>query len=180
MPTRPTARGATATRCSAWRKCPCRAPPRLPLRRTGRPTFSIDTDLDWADASGATSYDVYFGDVNPPPLAGNTATSAWALPTLAYQTTYYWKVVARNVAGSTPGPVWSFTSAAAPYLRGDLNCDGSVNFRDINPFVLRLSNPTEYFNTYPTCPDANGDIDGDGSVNFRDINPFVALLSGGG
>jgi hypothetical protein len=66
-----------------------------------------------------------------------------------------------------------------PALPGDLNCDGVVDFGDINPFVLRLSNPTEYHNQYPDCPDANGDINGDGSVNFGDINPFVALLSGG-
>jgi hypothetical protein len=154
--------------------------PATPAPPDGATGVSIDTDLDWANASGATSYDVYFGDANPPPLAGNTVTSAWILPTLAYETTYYWKVVAKNAAGSTPGPVWSFTSTAAPYLVGDLNCDGSIGFSDINPFVLRLSSPTEYFNTYPTCPDANGDINSDGTVSFADINPFVALLSGGG
>ncbi len=60
---------------------------------------------------------------------------------------------------------------------GDLNCNGSVGFDDINPFVLRLSNPQAYFATYPYCPDANGDINGNGAVGFDDINPFVALLS---
>jgi hypothetical protein len=63
-------------------------------------------------------------------------------------------------------------------LVGDLNCDGRVDFGDINPFVLRLSNPTGYQAAYPGCPDANGDINTDGQVNFGDINPFVALLSG--
>jgi hypothetical protein len=61
---------------------------------------------------------------------------------------------------------------------GDLNCDGAVNFGDINPFVLRLSNPAGYQAAYPCCPNENGDINGDGGVNFGDINPFVALLSG--
>ena len=69
------------------------------------------------------------------------------------------------------------------YLRlvapGDLNCDGSVNFGDINPFVLRLANPAGYAAAYPDCPDANGDVNSNGSVGFDDINPFVALLSGG-
>lgn len=64
-------------------------------------------------------------------------------------------------------------------LMGDLNCDGTVDFADINPFVLRLSNPTAYLAEYPICPDANGDISGDGTVDFGDINPFVALLVGG-
>jgi hypothetical protein len=63
-------------------------------------------------------------------------------------------------------------------LRGDLNCDGSVNFGDINPFVLLLSNPAAWQAAYPACPSMTGDINGDGSVGFGDINPFVALLSG--
>ncbi len=62
-------------------------------------------------------------------------------------------------------------------LPGDLNCDGSVDFGDINPFVLRLSDPAAYQVAYPNCPDANGDINGDGSVDFGDINPFVTLLA---
>ena len=60
---------------------------------------------------------------------------------------------------------------------GDVNCDGSVNFGDINPFVLALSNPSMYQQTYPGCPLRNRDINGDGSFGFGDINPFVALLS---
>ena len=65
--------------------------------------------------------------------------------------------------------------------RGDLNCDGAVNFRDINPFVLFLSNFPAWQATYPGCLPENGDINSDGTFpSFRDINPFVALLSGGG
>lgn len=64
-------------------------------------------------------------------------------------------------------------------LRGDVNCDGAVDFRDINPFVLLLTNPDAWHATYPGCPMINGDINGDGVVDFRDINPFVLLLSGG-
>jgi photosystem II stability/assembly factor-like uncharacterized protein len=61
---------------------------------------------------------------------------------------------------------------------GDLNCDGSVNFGDINPFVLFLSNFALWQATYD-CPPENGDINGDGSYpSFGDINPFVALLTG--
>ncbi|MEW6249726.1 MAG: hypothetical protein AB1716_03705 [Planctomycetota bacterium] len=63
-------------------------------------------------------------------------------------------------------------------MRGDLNCDGAVNFSDINPFVLRLSDPQGYQTAYPYCPPANGDCNADGRVDFDDINPFVALLSG--
>jgi hypothetical protein len=67
-------------------------------------------------------------------------------------------------------------------LRGDLNCDGAVDFGDINPFVLYLSNNAAWQAAYPDCSALNGDIDGDGTYgqwSFGDINPFVALLTGG-
>jgi len=61
---------------------------------------------------------------------------------------------------------------------GDLNCDGTVDFGDINPFVLAETDLAAWQAAYPGCPVANGDINGDGSVDFGDINPFVALLTG--
>jgi hypothetical protein len=61
---------------------------------------------------------------------------------------------------------------------GDLNCDGAVDFDDINPFVLALSDPAGYAQQYPNCDILTGDCDADGDVDFDDINPFVALLSG--
>jgi hypothetical protein len=64
--------------------------------------------------------------------------------------------------------------------RGDINCDDTLSFADINPFVLALTNPTAYPNYYPHCPLANADINGDGNVNFGDINPFVTILVSGG
>jgi hypothetical protein len=64
-------------------------------------------------------------------------------------------------------------------LLGDMNCDGLVNFDDINPFVLALSDPTGYQQQYPTCNILNGDCNSDGAVDFDDINPFVALLGAG-
>jgi len=65
-----------------------------------------------------------------------------------------------------------------PSLVGDLNCDGAVNFDDINPFVLALSDPAGYAAAFPNCNILNGDCDGDGDVDFDDVNAFVALLSG--
>jgi hypothetical protein len=66
-----------------------------------------------------------------------------------------------------------------PYRRGDLDCNGAVDFRDINPFVLALSNPGAYAQTYPDCDILIGDMNCDASVDFGDINPFVACLSNG-
>jgi T5SS/PEP-CTERM-associated repeat protein len=70
--------------------------------------------------------------------------------------------------------------SGSPIHPGDLNCDGEIDFGDINPFVLYLSNFTAWQTTYTGCPPENGDINGDGFYpSFGDINPFVALLTGG-
>ena len=42
-------------------------------------------------------------------------------------------------------------------LPGDLNCDGHVDFDDINPFVLALSDPAGYEAAYPGCHLLNAD-----------------------
>jgi hypothetical protein len=60
---------------------------------------------------------------------------------------------------------------------GDMNCDGVVDFRDINPFVLALTNWGAYLQQYPDCDIYLADINGDGYVSLTDINPFVALLT---
>lgn len=77
--------------------------------------------------------------------------------------------------GATPGPT---------ICRGDLNCDGFIDFNDINEFVLALSNWPAWQAKFPDCPPQNADVNGDGiyggANGFNDINPFVALLSSGG
>ena len=73
--------------------------------------------------------------------------------------------------------IGGFWAVAAP-TPGDMNCDGVINFLDINPFVLALTGEAAYNAAFPNCNFLNGDVNGDGSVNFLDINPFVSLLSG--
>jgi len=60
---------------------------------------------------------------------------------------------------------------------GDVNCDGTVDFGDINPFVQVLTDGEGYQQTYSGCWPENADINGDGAVDFGDINPFVELLT---
>ena len=68
---------------------------------------------------------------------------------------------------------------SADIVPGDLNCDCHIDFGDINPFVLALSDPAAYAQQYPGCNILDGDINGDGHVDFGDISPFVTLLIGG-
>jgi C1A family cysteine protease len=72
--------------------------------------------------------------------------------------------------------IWGFAPQST--LPGDLNCDGHLDFGDINPFVLALTSPAQYAQAFPGCSRSNADVNGDGSVDFGDINPFVALLAG--
>jgi len=80
---------------------------------------------------------------------------------------------------SGDGKLVALKPAGPTICRGDLNCDAKIDFGDINPFVLRLSNPAGYQQQYPNCPNENGDINANGVVGFDDINPFVSLLSSG-
>jgi hypothetical protein len=73
---------------------------------------STNPTLSWSGSSNADSYDVYFGTTSDPTtLAGSTTSTSFPLPGLNLNTTYYWKIVARNNCGqSTSGPVWSFST----------------------------------------------------------------------
>ncbi len=67
----------------------------------------------------------------------------------------------------------------AGQLRGDANCDGSVNSFDIDAFVVALTNPAAWEAQYGVlgcdllCV---ADCNADGAVNVFDIDPFVLLL----
>jgi probable HAF family extracellular repeat protein len=63
-------------------------------------------------------------------------------------------------------------------IAGDVNCDGAVDFDDIDPFVLALTDPEQYGDSYPNCDIDQADVNGDGSADFDDIDPFVERLIG--
>ncbi len=68
----------------------------------------------------------------------------------------------------------------APACRGDANCDGGINWRDIDYFVAAMSGEQSWRDMFlpgtPGCTYANNDVNGDGVVNWRDIDPFVAVM----
>jgi hypothetical protein len=59
---------------------------------------------------------------------------------------------------------------------GDMNCDGNIDFFDIDGFLLALFDPAAYDATYPNCDRGNADVDDSGAVDFFDIDPFIDLL----
>ncbi len=60
--------------------------------------------------------------------------------------------------------------------RGDLNCDGLINNGDIDPFVLALTDPDEYYIQNPSCDRINADCNYDWLINNGDIDAFLLLL----
>jgi subtilisin-like proprotein convertase family protein len=77
----------------------------------------------WEDVSRVStfsafvpSFDVYFGaDSSNLSLVSSYGVVPWYQPErLQASTTYYWRIVARNVWGTTQGPLWSFQTGEAP------------------------------------------------------------------
>ena len=62
------------------------------------------------------------------------------------------------------------------FARGDANCDGIIDFFDIDPFLVAVFNSSSYSTTYPGCYVSSADVNRDGFVDFFDIDPFVTCL----
>ncbi len=75
------------------------------------------------------------------------------------------------------GGFWASVDPCRGFCAADCNCDGVVDFFDIDPFVLALSAPSQWVVRYPNCDlNCNCDVDRNGYIDFFDIDPFVALL----
>jgi hypothetical protein len=98
--------------------------------------------LAW-NSTAATSFDVYFGESQSLVAAGdasvfmgNQAGASYAPGTLDPNRTYYWRIDAKNAAGTTEGEVWSFKTgwtysyANANDFGDDPNCVALWRFED--------------------------------------------------
>jgi hypothetical protein len=110
--------------------------PSAPSPVDGATDISVNTGLSWTggdpDAGDTVTYDVYFDTTNPPVIkeSSNQSTTSYTTSTLAYNTTYYWKIVARdNYGAETEGAVWSFTTFSTT---GDADNDNLSNEQEIN------------------------------------------------
>lgn len=74
------------------------------------------TSVSWAATTTATSYDVFFGAGSlPGTVTSNVATNSYSTGTLLANTTYHWRVVAKNACGdAVSSSTWTFTTASSP------------------------------------------------------------------
>jgi uncharacterized protein (TIGR03437 family) len=86
------------------------AAPVLASPANGSTGVFLGVILTWGPSGGAVSYDVYFGASSSPPFATNTPGMSYTPGGLSPSATYYWRIVAKNAAGSTTSPTWSFTT----------------------------------------------------------------------
>ena len=80
---------------------------------------ALNTNLEWAAAAGATSYQVYFG-TDPSPdnselIIDPVDDTTFEPGTLEYNTIYYWRVDSQNERGTIRGDVWRFTTESRPH-----------------------------------------------------------------
>jgi hypothetical protein len=84
----------------------------------------VSADLSWTggdpDAGDTVTYDVYFEADDSTPdvlLCNDVGTPACDPGALAYDTQYYWTVIATdNHGASTTGATWNFTTLVGIYL----------------------------------------------------------------
>lgn len=92
------------------------------------------------------------------------------------------RIVDGDLDGTAVVDMGAYELDSTPY--GDLNCNGTVNALDIDPFVLALTSTPpdypEYYALHPDCDHMLADCNLDGSINSLDIDCFIALLVGKG
>lgn len=97
-----------------WLKQPIPGEAGNPNPLDGASSVDINADLIWTASPHAASHDVYFGTSNPPPFVCNQAATTFDPGTMAYVTTYYWRIDEINLWGKTTGTVWSFMTMMPP------------------------------------------------------------------
>ena len=103
--------------------------PSNPNPEDGETQVPINTCISWLcdDPNGDdVTFDVYFGDSNPPPLVSNNQSSKTYCPedVLGFDTLYYWKIDAWDIYGeNTVGGTWYFRTEAnyPPYTPSNPN-----------------------------------------------------------
>ena len=124
--------------------------------------------------SRAPKYEVYLGSCGNLTLLGSTTETAWSVENLDQGVKYCWQIVARNDCGSSPGPVWSFTTAPPgekPFRRGDVRVDDTLNITD--PIAI-----LDYLFLGAAAPPClkSADTDDDGLIRLTDAVFLLRFL----
>jgi hypothetical protein len=86
-----------------------------PSPSNGATSVGVNPTLSWTAGAGTPSHDVYFGTANPPASIGNQSGTTYTPGTLAFNTTYYWRIDEVGGSGTVTGDLWSFTTGSNYY-----------------------------------------------------------------
>lgn len=114
------------------------------------------SSISWGSVAGATSYDVYFGAGSvPATLTSNVLTNSYNTGILTANTTYQWRIVAKNGCGDAlSSTTWNFTtSASACYCIPSVGI-GNQNLNYINNVAIRgtLVEAENFNSSYSNSP----------------------------
>ncbi len=96
--------------------------------------LSQTVQLQWEKSANAQSYDIYFDDVNGSTFYANVIDVTYEIKGLTCSKKYYWKIVAKNIAGSRSGPLYSFQTAnceTIPPVLATPKADFLANAREV-------------------------------------------------
>ncbi len=102
-----------------------------PSPADGATNVPTNTRLAWTPGAGTVTHTVYFGTTDDPPQVAQTDDPLYDPGDLDPQATYFWRVDETNPAGTTEGPVWSFTTGDGPSAGAALLFDGDDDFVDL-------------------------------------------------
>jgi chitodextrinase len=97
----------------------------------------LTDNLTWEAGNNTDSIRIFFGTTPDPPLVSSQVVNNYQ-PVLDPLTVYFWRIVAVNVNGETPGPLLTFTTADInedfPWrvYRGNERPEIETNFLDLN------------------------------------------------
>ena len=94
-----------------------------------------------------------------------------------FSATFVFNVSDENLPGETQSTLTLNVSMDVVGILGDMDGSGTIDFDDLDPFVLAVFDRSSYEQMYPGIDaDVIGDISGDGSLTFDDIDGFVDLI----
>jgi len=143
----------------------------IPGRYNGQPASYQSTSTE----PGSDLYFTFFwGDGNST-VVGPVSGSASATFAYGHWGTYSITVtVQHGPTGTSSDP--SVARSVRMYKAGDVQCDDTVTFADIDPFVEALYGHAAWATNHPDRYWFTADCNFDHAVTFADIDPFVELL----
>ena len=130
----------------------------------------MTSDRNFFDNGIVLNYSINGGaNVQVPMMFSGATVYRGVIPTQKPGATVDYSVTATDMAGNT-GSGETVSITVGGILLGDINCDGSVDLLDVQPFV-------ELLGSGEFSP--KGDFDGDGVITLLDVDGFISALTGG-